>query len=1176
MLGAAAAMYGVYRGVDYAATNMIEGQRDFLATRHLLRSVPGSGLGAQSILSAGMSPMHMANSPQLVSQFGAAIGGVGSHFGMTAGQTRNVFGSLAGSGMVDTSSIGRASSTFRQSLQELKAMADMVNADIEEAAQIYGSLNQLGISSRSGRLSALRGITASSAMSGMSVPTVMNIAGGTAATAQSMGLSGSLGFGVGMSSINTAAVMRNSGLVGADYLNRVGGYEGFANRLGNIRMGMLNSSGGMNMISRLYDTSGNLRGDSRVLRGERASASYSFNRDFDPYELSRMQEGFSDLSDALILARVENIRSNASSSTQANRQQYDFLASMGISDPQEQLTYLTSIRMAPQAELFAGAQASQNMLATAQGGTHRDMISGMEEFRRAFQNMTGNIAAEFRRAGAALQMAGEDYTRTVLSQEYGRARSYSTGDFSRAALSDARQRFLTGDAHMGSYALGNDLRAALNFSASSGMLYSTPNMMGSAFYSDRGGAATDFVGTALIRGPRAATDFFGRAASSLLYGTSMARPDRTGSLASDNPDLDFTGPNAGEAYLVAAARDLGQAYDPTSGGLVTPTDTDYFQFAEAFGGRIDLAASGQISDIGRHIRDQQRRNALRDAGASVYFGGLVGGSAYFHSRMARPVLNAIRSYSDSQGVAANPALSASGVTALNRDSDLRRQTLNSIAQSALGQSYDSMGEGQRQMLQRYLAEDTQFGQLGEILTEGRSFENMSDMEFYAAVAGTHTQGLFAGAMRQTPEWTMVDDAGNRTTVRMGGGAYGMYAADHLRDMSDAGALSTREIATVTGSMARVARIHQGGGGVSTRTAVDAAIAEAAAEGNYDQVERLAFQRTAMDDVFGTVSRGRARDHVSRVLTAAGVSEDKVGDAISAVGTTSLTAPMLMDEVRMGVSNSAADQEVLAAAAAEGAAITANASFAAAANRTSVSRLRRSQDRAASEFAAILQRSGDVGIGIMSRANDSVDRGMRIGQAISEALGDLSASSLYTEGMSDAQRANVDRLYNLFSLGEEDAAMGSAQLAAQYMFGSGGEFDRAGMARAVTDGLAHAGVAQQVAGVFDSSTSVSTAANFLRSYLGDAGAGFMQEFGASSYEEMVNILRSEPMQGAGGGAMGFAATLLAAGPEVERTEMEVAEEQVEVLERMELHLRTLSKAVGGEGEGTYLRVRGKED
>jgi hypothetical protein len=199
--------------------------------------------------------------------------------------------------------------------------------------------------------------------------------------------------------------------------------------------------------------------------------------------------------------------------------------------------------------------------------------------------------------------------------------------------------------------------------------------------------------------------------------------------------------------------------------------------------------------------------------------------------------------------------------------------------------------------------------------------------------------------------------------------------------------------------------------------------------------------------------------------------------------------------------------------------------------------------------------------------------MRIGQAISEALGDLSASSLYTEGMSDAQRANVDRLHSLFSLNGDDAARGSAQLAAQYMFGAGGGFDRAGMARAVTDGLVHAGTAQRVAGVFDSSTSVGTAAQFLREYLGESGQQFMESFNASSYEEMVTMLRSEPLQGAGGAASNFAAILLAAGPEVERTEVEVAEQQIEILERMELHLLTLSKAVGSAGEDkTFLHVR----
>lgn len=453
-LGGTAALAGLAlpllaaAGIEQAASRMIEGQREFMATRQLMRELPGQSMfGAQSVLSPiGMGPAALASNPYQVSSMQQNLASIGANYGASSGQMRNIVGQLAPMGMLDTSSVSSISSSLRRSMQELTRIAKMVGSDLDEATKVYGQLKQMGFDTMSSRTSALRQLTGASSMSGMSLSQVSGIASGSIATAGALGLSSDVGLRAATTSISNAALRYGSGTINPIYMQQMGGLEGYAQRLAEINMGVVGSQGAMGAMSQMFDPSGRLRagGLEEALSGNVRMRS-SFGREFDPYRLGAMRRQFQGMSRSVILGGVASIQSEYSGA-EANRRQYEFLSQFGISDPTEQLEYLDSLRAQPRAQAMMTAQTLQNQ--AVQSAQVPEIRTVTERLGDALSRLTRQVfgtGESLERFGASLQQRSERFVNDITTGVMGTAPSaLSPGRYTAEALNTTRSAILSG------------------------------------------------------------------------------------------------------------------------------------------------------------------------------------------------------------------------------------------------------------------------------------------------------------------------------------------------------------------------------------------------------------------------------------------------------------------------------------------------------------------------------------------------------------------------------------------------------------------------------------------------------------------------------------------------------------------------------------------------------------
>lgn len=479
MGGAAAGLSGIgipmlaAQGISSAATRMVEGQREFLATRQLMRELPNTGsmFGSQSVLSpGGFGPSAISSNPYQIQSLQNSLSSIGSTYGASSGQMRNIVSQLAPMGGIDTSSIGAISRSLRQSMRELTSIAKMVGSDLDEATQVYSQLKQMGFGSMSSRTQALRQLTGSSALTGMSLGDVTGLASGVVAAATAAGLGTSAGMNIATNALASASVRHQAGAIDPMYMQRVGGIQGYAARMSEIQLGMLGSEGAASAMSHMFNASGDLRagGFSDAVSGRRARR--SFFREYDPYRMGAMQQRFSRSSRALILGRVSGIQ-NEYSGAEANRRQYEFLSGFGITDPTEQLEYLSMLRSQPRAQAMQTAQMLRNQMTTSVGGAGLANAPSVadrltEGLNRVTQSLTGTGQA-LERFGATLQQQSESLVNRINTSIMGSApTSARTGMYTAEAMDLTLQSIAAGEATFGYTDPLQRLRHRLNTDAS--------------------------------------------------------------------------------------------------------------------------------------------------------------------------------------------------------------------------------------------------------------------------------------------------------------------------------------------------------------------------------------------------------------------------------------------------------------------------------------------------------------------------------------------------------------------------------------------------------------------------------------------------------------------------------------------------------------------------------------
>lgn len=623
------------QGISNAATRMVEGQREFLATRQLMRELPnvGSMFGSQSVLSpGGFGPSAISSSPYQIQSLQNSLSSIGSVYGASSGQMRNIVSQLAPMGSIDTSSIGAISRSLRQSMRELTSIAKMVGSDLDEATQVYSQLKQMGFGSMSSRTQALRQLTGSSALTGMSLGDVTGLASGVVAAATSAGMGTSAGLNIATNALASASVRQQAGAINPVYLQQVGGIQGYAARMAEIQLGMMGSEGAAAAMSNMFDASGNMRagGFSDALSGRRARR--SFFREYDPYRMGAMQQQFSRSSRALILGRVAGIQ-NEYSGAEANRRQYEFLSGFGITDPTEQLEYLSMLRSQPRAQAMQTAQVLRNQMTTSAGGAGLSSTIGItDRLREGLNNLTQSVfgtGEALERFGATLQQQSEAFVNRLNTAVMGAApTSARTGMYTQEAMNLTLQRIASGETTFGYADPAQRMRHRLltdqNYRQALGQ---------SAAIS--GGAGPSFGGIG-----RGINQMLYAAGAPILSGSARSLYQQFGGSvgASAAPGAGvFVGTNdAGERMYATAdefmrmrAMSFGADFDPTTGSIVTANQSAVDEILFTGGQRI--REFGNILTYGREREISSRR------GGTTRIGGFAGGGMFGRGRreMAR-------------------------------------------------------------------------------------------------------------------------------------------------------------------------------------------------------------------------------------------------------------------------------------------------------------------------------------------------------------------------------------------------------------------------------------------------------------------------------------------------------------------------------------------------------------
>lgn len=430
--------------VNAMGENMIEGQREFLATRQLMRELPATGnpFGAASVL----SPSNMASRVNSLTSVGSVsalqgeMASLGSVYNASPSAMRNTLSGLAGMGAIDTRSAQTISQSFRAALSELKSIGKMVGLDLAEASQVYGQLRSMGFNTTGGRMQALGALSSTASLTGMGMRQTTSVAQAGMQAAMQSGMTAGAGFNLALNTLSTGAVRVAAGAVDANYLQRVGGLEGYARRMMELQMQASASPGAMAAMSRVMTTGGQVTGSAlaRLGSGRHTSMSSSFARDYDPYAFMGDNAGFSEMSGNILLGQVAGIQARyADNPVRANRRQYELLAEYGINDPREQLEYLGMLRGRTRGEAMQTAQLLQNRtlaIDRPESASRVDVL--MDSLGRLTEAVVGSTN-QLQRAGANLQTWSERVVQRGYDSVVGRDRELYGAAYTDEAVSMA-------------------------------------------------------------------------------------------------------------------------------------------------------------------------------------------------------------------------------------------------------------------------------------------------------------------------------------------------------------------------------------------------------------------------------------------------------------------------------------------------------------------------------------------------------------------------------------------------------------------------------------------------------------------------------------------------------------------------------------------------------------------
>ena len=742
---------GAGSAISYASKNVFQGAQDYVATRQLMREMPGVGFGATSVLGGGSGLTDL--SAGQISQANQSIQSIGGRHGLDASASRNLLSNLSQTGMIDTSSVKAMSQSYQKALSDFKLMAKTLQIDIDQTIELYKGLDQLGLRGNSERRAVLARAASTSSLTGKSLDSVMQTVAGAISTGNSLGLSSYASSNVATRAMAVSALAERAGAVPESYLNRVGGYDGYTNRMIELELGMSRSSGAMRMMSNMYDTSGRFRSDNQLSAGERGRSGGSFFRNVDPYELDRMSQEMSGALPSLVLARVDAIQSRHGAGTvRANREQHRFLQTMGIEDPQEQLAFLMSARSAGAGQFAQGMQASTDRLNAAPAAAAEAMQRETLGLKDALRLMTSTLTTELRSFGEAMQAASEEAAGRISVSRGGirfsptnfQASTQQLGivsDYIRQGKIDP----FTADPMNEVMGLEGRYRDSISRGLSSSIAFTgITRAEGRGMLTGRHDQTIARFGYDLPEQIENIAGSVRRAALGTVFGEDVFNPDQSSgdilggfSTGGDNPAGAYTvrrgnNENRGRAtfgqIMENVAQMHGQYYDSRTNTILRTNAFGERQFRNQYGDSLDEAMNQFRGDVSSSIRSQVNNTLIREGtgltgavigGAAIGFGsgfvfgggvgsipgmivgGALGGLAYTGIGGMSGSVRAAREnlFGDTGG---GPRMLSGDV---QQDINTNRgaaATRNYLANQVFGKRYDELSQSQRMYFDNYL------------------------------------------------------------------------------------------------------------------------------------------------------------------------------------------------------------------------------------------------------------------------------------------------------------------------------------------------------------------------------------------------------------------------------------------------------------------------------------------
>lgn len=766
-------MIGSGMAVDYASRNIFQGAQDYVATRQLMREMPGVGFGATSVLGGGSGLTNL--SAGQVSQANQMVQSIGGRHGLDASASRNLLSNLSQTGMIDTSSVRAMSQSYQKALSDFKLMAKTLQIDIDQTIELYKGLDQLGLRGNAERRAVLSRASSTSSLTGKSFDSVMQTVTGAIAAGNSLGLSSYASANVATRAMAVSALAERAGALPESYLNRVGGYDGYTNRMIELELGMSRSSGAMRMMANMFDTSGRFRSDNLLATGSLGRSAGSFFRNADPYELDRMSQEMSSALPSLVLARVDAIQSrHGAGSVRANREQYRFLQTMGIEDPQEQLAFLMSARNAGAGQFVQGLQASNDRVNAAPAAAAESMRRESLTISSALRLMTSSLTTELRAFGEAMQAASEEAAGRIATSRgglafspanfqsttqqlgvvsefirQGRINPFSADPMAQSMQLEGRYRDVIASGLSSSIAFTGMTRAE-----GRGLLTSGLDRTIARYGYDLPEAIANVANTAnrAVLATVFGEDIFDPAQSEndILGGFSSSRYDASGAYTTRRGDDPDRGRVTFGQIMENVANLHGQYYDARTNSVLRVNSAGERQFRNQYGESLNAAMSRFRGDVSEGFRSQLQNEQMSAAGGltgamsagalagglfgglttgglgllpAALVGGLIGGAGYLgygaltggFSGLVRSTRESI--FGDSQnGV---PRMLSADVQGLLQTSQGSAATRNFLTQQVFQQDYEDLSQSQRMYFDNYLRTSPEAADFAGVVDEAR-------------------------------------------------------------------------------------------------------------------------------------------------------------------------------------------------------------------------------------------------------------------------------------------------------------------------------------------------------------------------------------------------------------------------------------------------------------------------